>query len=382
MIEFEEMKFTPGLLKAIKELGFEQPMPVQQKVIPLMLNEGKDIIALAQTGTGKTAAFGLPLVLMTQATRKVTQSLILCPTRELCIQITRDLSSYAKYSGDLKILAVYGGSSIENQIRELKRGVHVIVATPGRLIDLIERRVVHLENVSTVVLDEADEMLNMGFIDSINDILDEVPEGRRTLLFSATMSPEISSIARKYMNNPVEITIGTKNASADNVKHLQARVTENQHITEVVVPEEGSIVTPDHHSEAERENKHGFTDMQPVKVQLPHKTVQAFSKIIKARAIVDTHMIEIPSETGNNARQQNKNSDSVDKPRIKASTINSFAVFQEKNGYTKTEKIIESFSKILKKESVINDIQRRIRKNQEIDVGSQAQSGGRTGPSA
>ncbi len=219
MIEFEEMKFTPGLLKAIKDLGFEQPMPVQQKVIPLMLNEGKDIIALAQTGTGKTAAFGLPLVLMTQATRKVTQSLILCPTRELCIQITRDLSSYAKYSGDIKILAVYGGSSIENQIRELKRGVHVIVATPGRLIDLIERRVVHLENVSTVVLDEADEMLNMGFIDSINDILDEVPEGRRTLLFSATMSPEISSIARKYMNNPVEITIGTKNASADNVKH-------------------------------------------------------------------------------------------------------------------------------------------------------------------
>jgi ATP-dependent RNA helicase DeaD len=219
MIEFEEMGFTPGILRAIKELGFEQPMPVQEKVIPLMLNDERDIIALAQTGTGKTAAFGLPLVLTTDPEKNAPQALILCPTRELCLQITGDLSSYAKHTGKLNILAVYGGSSIENQIRELKKGVHIIVATPGRLIDLIGRRVVRLENVSTVILDEADEMLNMGFIDSINEILEEVPEGRRTLLFSATMSPEISSIARKYMNDPVEIIIGVKNSSAENVSH-------------------------------------------------------------------------------------------------------------------------------------------------------------------
>jgi len=219
MIEFEEMGFTPGILRAIKELGFEQPMPVQEKVIPLMLNDERDIIALAQTGTGKTAAFGLPLVLTTDPEKNAPQALILCPTRELCLQITGDLSSYAKHTGKLNILAVYGGSSIENQIRELKKGVHIIVATPGRLIDLIGRRVVRLENVSTVILDEADEMLNMGFIDSINEILEEVPEGRRTLLFSATMSPEISSIARKYMNDPAEIIIGVKNSSAENVSH-------------------------------------------------------------------------------------------------------------------------------------------------------------------
>ena len=219
MIQFEEMGFTPGLLKSIKELGFEHPMPVQEKVIPLMLGTENDIIALAQTGTGKTAAFGLPLVLSTNPEINSTQALILCPTRELCIQITGDLADYSKHTGNLRILAVYGGSSIENQIRELKKGVHIIVATPGRLIDLIGRRAARLNNVHTVVLDEADEMLNMGFLDSINEILEEVPEGRRTLLFSATMSPEIGSIARKYMNNPAEITIGTKNSSAENVSH-------------------------------------------------------------------------------------------------------------------------------------------------------------------
>jgi ATP-dependent RNA helicase DeaD len=219
MIKFEEMGLTPGILRAIKDLGFEQPMPVQEKVIPMMLNEERDIIALAQTGTGKTAAFGLPLVLSTNCEINRTQSLILCPTRELCIQITGDLYSYAKYTGNLKILAVYGGSSIEKQIKELKKGVHIIVATPGRLIDLIGRKVVKLENVNTVILDEADEMLNMGFIDSINEILEEIPEERRTLLFSATMAQEISLIAKKYMNNPAEIIIGTKNSSAANVSH-------------------------------------------------------------------------------------------------------------------------------------------------------------------
>jgi ATP-dependent RNA helicase DeaD len=219
MIKFEEMGFTPGILRAIKDMGFEYPMPVQEKVIPRMLSDENDIIALAQTGTGKTAAFGLPLVQSTDTERNATQALILCPTRELCIQITGDLSSYAKHTGNLKICAVYGGSSIENQIRELKRGVHIIVATPGRLIDLIGRRVVKLDNVQTVILDEADEMLNMGFIDSINEILEEVPEGRRTLLFSATMSPEISLIARRYMDKPSEIVVGTKNSSAENVSH-------------------------------------------------------------------------------------------------------------------------------------------------------------------
>lgn len=213
------MGFTPGILKAIQELGFDQPMPVQEKVIPLMLGDAGDIIALAQTGTGKTAAFGLPLVQATDTELNNTQALILCPTRELCMQITSDLTDYAKFTGKLKILAVYGGASIDNQIRSLKKGVHIIVATPGRLIDLIGRGAARLSSVTTVILDEADEMLNMGFLDSINEILEEVPEGRRTLLFSATMSSEIASIARKYMFNPVEITIGTKNSSAENVSH-------------------------------------------------------------------------------------------------------------------------------------------------------------------
>jgi ATP-dependent RNA helicase DeaD len=219
MINFEEMGFTPGILKAVQELGFERPLPVQAKVIPVMLGDERDIIALAQTGTGKTAAFGLPLVQATDTEINSTQALILCPTRELCIQITGDLTDYSKYTGDLKILAVYGGASIDTQIRGLKKGAHIIVATPGRLIDLIGRGAARLKNVSTVILDEADEMLNMGFLDSINEILEEVPEGRRTLLFSATMSVEIASIAKKYMKNPVEITIGTKNSSAENVSH-------------------------------------------------------------------------------------------------------------------------------------------------------------------
>ncbi len=227
MKSFEELGFTPGILKAIQELGFEQPMPVQEKVIPLMLEEEGDIIALAQTGTGKTAAFGLPLVLTTDTELHATQSLILCPTRELCMQITSDLTDYARYTGKLNILAVYGGASIDNQIRELKKGAHIIVATPGRLIDLIGRRAAKLSSVKTVILDEADEMLNMGFLDSINEILEEVPEGRRTLLFSATMSSEINGIAKRYMTNAKEITIGTKNASAENVTHgyymVQAR---------------------------------------------------------------------------------------------------------------------------------------------------------------
>ena len=213
------MGFTPGLLKAIEVLGFEQPMPVQEKVIPLMLDNESDIIALAQTGTGKTAAFGLPLVQTTDTELNNTQALILCPTRELCMQITADLSDYSKFTGKLKILAIYGGSSIDNQIRGLRRGVHIIIATPGRLIDLVNRGAADLSTITTLVLDEADEMLNMGFLDSIKEILDELPEKRRTLLFSATMPPEIDAIARKYMDRPIEVTIGTKNSIAENVSH-------------------------------------------------------------------------------------------------------------------------------------------------------------------
>jgi ATP-dependent RNA helicase DeaD len=219
MKKFEEMGLTPEILKAIGELGFENPMPVQEKVIPMMIEGENDIITLAQTGTGKTAAFGLPLVQMTDTGSNAVQALILCPTRELCMQITGDLTDYAKYTGKLSIISVYGGASIDNQIRGLRKGVQIIVATPGRLIDLINRGAAKLASVGTVILDEADEMLNMGFLDSINEILEEVPEGRRTLLFSATMSPEISAIARKYMNDPVEITIGTKNSGAENVTH-------------------------------------------------------------------------------------------------------------------------------------------------------------------
>ncbi len=213
------MGFTPGILKAIEALGFEEPMPVQEKVIPLMLGDESDIIALAQTGTGKTAAFGLPLVQSTDTELNKTQALILCPTRELCMQITGDLMDYSKFTGKLKILAVYGGSSIDNQIRALRKGVHIIVATPGRLIDLINRGAADLSSVETLVLDEADEMLNMGFLDSIKEIMEEIPEKRRTLLFSATMPSEIEAIARKYMNQPVEVTIGTRNSSAENVSH-------------------------------------------------------------------------------------------------------------------------------------------------------------------
>ncbi len=214
------MGFTPGILKAIQELGFEQPMPVQQQVIPLMLEDERDIIALAQTGTGKTAAFGLPLVQVTDTQINSTQALILCPTRELCMQITGDMTDYSRHTGNLNVLAVYGGSSIENQIKALKKGVQIIVATPGRLLDLIGRGAVKLSQVTTVILDEADEMLNMGFLESINEILGQVSGDRRMLLFSATMSPEIASIAKKFMKNQVEVTIGTKNSSAENISHV------------------------------------------------------------------------------------------------------------------------------------------------------------------
>jgi ATP-dependent RNA helicase DeaD len=220
MVTFEELGIHPVHVDALKELGFEYPMPVQEKVIPLLLAGPCDIVALAQTGTGKTAAFGLPLIQMTDPHSKFPEALILAPTRELCMQIAGDLNDFAKNTDDLKILPVYGGSSMEVQIKALKKGVQIVVATPGRLCDLIRRKAIKLADVKTVVLDEADEMLNMGFQESINAILSEVPEERATLLFSATMPSEVAVIARKYMKNPVEITIGNKNAGAENIKHL------------------------------------------------------------------------------------------------------------------------------------------------------------------
>ena len=189
-------------------------------MIPYLLGENTDVVALAQTGTGKTAAFGLPLLQQIDVKNRVPQSLILCPTRELCLQIAGDLNDYSKYIDGLKVLPVYGGSSIDSQIRSLKRGVHIIVATPGRLLDLMERKTVSLSTVHNIVMDEADEMLNMGFTDSINAILADVPKERNTLLFSATMSPEIARISKNYLQNAKEITIGRKNESTSNVKHV------------------------------------------------------------------------------------------------------------------------------------------------------------------
>ena len=220
MKTFDQLGLASEIIKAIQELGFDQPMPVQEEVIPLLLGETRDIIALAQTGTGKTAAFGLPIIHKIDVKQKAPQTLILCPTRELCHQISGDLNDYSKYIDGIKILPVYGGSSIDSQIRALKRGVHVIVATPGRLIDLLNRKVMSLDLVHTVVLDEADEMLNMGFTDSIDDILSRVPAGRSMLLFSATMPKEIARITKKYMEAPIEIVIGRKNEGALNVKHV------------------------------------------------------------------------------------------------------------------------------------------------------------------
>ncbi|MCH8326708.1 MAG: DEAD/DEAH box helicase, partial [Bacteroidetes bacterium] len=218
---FEEIGIENIYIRAIEDLGFKNPMPVQVKVIPhLIQKDCDDLIALAQTGTGKTAAYGLPLIQKTNTSDKHVQHLILCPTRELCIQITDDLISYAKYNSNIKITAVFGGASIERQISTIKRGVHIISATPGRLLDLIKRRVVKISKIKSVVLDEADEMLNMGFRDDLEAILKNTPSDKNTLLFSATMPDNVRKMAKRFMKDPVEITIGTKNVGADNVNHV------------------------------------------------------------------------------------------------------------------------------------------------------------------
>ncbi|MBD5298584.1 MAG: DEAD/DEAH box helicase [Bacteroides sp.] len=217
---FSELGVEPRLLQAIGEMGFENPMPIQEMVIPHLLEKDGDVVGLAQTGTGKTAAFGLPVLQRIDASKRVPQALIIAPTRELCLQIAGDLADFSKYIPDLKILPVYGGSSIESQIRSLRNGVQVIVATPGRLIDLIKRGEVKLQDVHTVILDEADEMLNMGFLDDIKEILSHVPEERKMLMFSATMPKEIAAISRDFMHNPVEFVAGNRNQASNNVRHI------------------------------------------------------------------------------------------------------------------------------------------------------------------
>ncbi len=216
---FEGLGLEEGLLNSIKALGFTEPTPIQQKAIPVLLEGTKDFIGLAQTGTGKTAAFGLPLLHLIKKEDRFPQALIVCPTRELCLQITNDLNTFKNKKEHITMTAVYGGTSITMQIRDLKKGTHIVVATPGRLIDLIERKAINLEKIHYVVLDEADEMLNMGFKDDIEFILKNTPNRQSTWLFSATMPAEIRQVSKKYMDKPFEITIGKTNAGAANIDH-------------------------------------------------------------------------------------------------------------------------------------------------------------------
>ena len=220
MKTFEELGVSEPIRKAIEELGFEQPMPVQEEVIPYLLGNRNDVIALAQTGTGKTAAFGIPLLQRIDTSSRETQAIVLSPTRELCLQICDDLNEFSKYIPHMHIAAVYGGASIEEQIRSLRHGAQIIAATPGRLIDLMKRGKAKLENVHNVVLDEADEMLNMGFQDSITEILSGVPDDHNTLLFSATMSKQIETVAKGYLHDYKEIVVGSRNEGAEHVNHI------------------------------------------------------------------------------------------------------------------------------------------------------------------
>ena len=219
MNNFKDLGIDNNLINSISELGFKSPTPVQSKAIPLVLNSKSDLIALAQTGTGKTAAFGLPSIQQVDLINKNIQTIVLCPTRELCIQISKDLISYSKFYKGIKIIPVYGGTSIENQIKSIKRGAHIIIGTPGRTKDLIKRKVLNFNSVDRVVLDEADEMLSMGFKDDLDFILDTTKQNRQTLLFSATMSKEVRSISKKFMNDAQEITVEKLNSGSKNVEH-------------------------------------------------------------------------------------------------------------------------------------------------------------------
>jgi len=219
MTTFKELGLNPEIMESLDELGFVEPSPIQAEAIPFILKSKKDLTALAQTGTGKTAAFSLPILNQLKANKKELQAIILCPTRELCLQISQDIKKFAKHSKGVLITAVYGGERIDLQINALRRGTNIVVGTPGRVHDLIRRNVLKLQSIQWLVLDEADEMLDMGFKDDLDAILSQTPETRQTLLFSATMSKSVYSIARKYMHDAQEISIGDKNVGADNVTH-------------------------------------------------------------------------------------------------------------------------------------------------------------------
>ena len=220
MTTFQEMGIRPEILKAVSELGFEKPTPIQEAAIPFLISSNKDLIGLAQTGTGKTAAFGIPIIERVDVNSSVVEALILCPTRELGIQIAKDLKNYSKYVADLQIATVYGGASIETQIRELKQNPKIVVGTPGRVNDLIRRKKLKLQDIRWLILDEADEMLNMGFKEELDEILAETPEQKQTLLFSATMPDDVMGIINRNMKAPEKITIGKRNTGAENVNHL------------------------------------------------------------------------------------------------------------------------------------------------------------------
>ncbi|RKE94965.1 DEAD/DEAH box helicase [Ichthyenterobacterium magnum] len=219
MNTFQDLGLNEDLLHAITDLGFEKPSDVQDKAIPILLKEDSDLVALAQTGTGKTAAFGFPMLQKINVDSRTTQGLILSPTRELCLQITNELKQYGKYCKGLNVVAIYGGASITDQARAVKRGAQIIVATPGRMKDMISRNMVDISKIEYSVLDEADEMLNMGFYEDITDILSHTPEDKNTWLFSATMPKEVATIAKKFMHKPIEITVGNKNESTSQVSH-------------------------------------------------------------------------------------------------------------------------------------------------------------------
>lgn len=226
MSVFAQLGLKEEIVRAVTDMGFENPTEIQQQAIPLLLTEETDLVGLAQTGTGKTAAFGLPMIDKIDFSNRRTQALVICPTRELCLQITKDLTNYSKYFPQANIVAIYGGASIDMQARSIRRGAQIVVATPGRLMDMIDRRIVDISEIRIVILDEADEMLNMGFKEDIDAILKNVPEERNTWLFSATMPREVAFIAKNYMHNPKEITVGKQNSSNENIEHQYFMIRE------------------------------------------------------------------------------------------------------------------------------------------------------------
>ena len=225
-MQFSELPLNSNILKGVEALGFTSPTPVQEKSIPLLINEDRDLIGLAQTGTGKTAAFGLPMIQKIDVSKNIVQGLVIAPTRELCVQISNDFKDFSKFVKGLSIATIYGGASMDKQSREIRSGAQIVVATPGRLMDMMKRKMIKINSVSYVVLDEADEMLNMGFKEDIDGILSHTPDEKSTWLFSATMPRDVEKISKSYMTNPLEITVGSKNVGAENIQHVFYNVSE------------------------------------------------------------------------------------------------------------------------------------------------------------